>query len=185
MDEAKLIKGIRTRDETAFADAISCYSRLLWVIASTHLSKADGFSERDIEECVADVFFDLWKNSERYDPERGSLKSFLCTMASRKAISMYRRSVQAEIIFLEDIQKTEEPIVEEEGENEDYRELYEAISCLPEPNREIITRRYFFNEKPAAIAAKMKLPKKEIENRLYRAKKSLSYSLPDRYKEAL
>ena len=184
MDEARLIKGLHLRDEKAFSEAISHYSRLLWVVASKHLSKAEGFSAHDIEECVADVFFDIWQNNERYDPKKGSLKSYLCTLTSRKAISRYRKAAQTKIISLEDMKQTEELFFEERIDGE-YSDLYDAIAQLPEPTREILIRRYFYGEQPAVIATKMRLPKKEVENRLYRAKKSLSCSLPDRYKEAL
>jgi RNA polymerase sigma-70 factor (ECF subfamily) len=194
LDEAKLVKGLHLRDEKAFSDAISRYSRLLWAVASRHLSKADGFSAHDIEECIADVFFDLWQNNERYDPLKGSLKSYLCTLTSRKAISRYRKAAQSKIVSFEDMNQAEElsstemsseaPSVDE-AIDMDYSDLYGAIAHLPEPTREILIRRYFFEERPATIARKMRLPKKEVENRLYRARKSLSCSLPDRYKEAL
>ncbi|MCL1799628.1 MAG: sigma-70 family RNA polymerase sigma factor [Eggerthellaceae bacterium] len=185
LDEAKIIEGVRGRDEAAFSAAISRYSRLLWVVASRHLPKAGGFSEHDIEECVADVFFDLWQDSERYDPEKGSLKSYLCMLASRKAISRYRRAAQSRVISLEELRQGDEPSFEDALDAQDYGDLYAGIARLPEPTREILMRRYFYNEQPAAIAARMQLPKKEIENRLYRAKKSLSCSLSERYKEVL
>lgn len=185
MDETRIVRGLRERDEGAFAQAVLRYSRLLWVVASRHLARADGFGEHDIEECIADVFFDLWQNNERYDPEKGSLKSYLCVLTSRRAISAYRRAAQTKVVLLDDLKRDEEPWYEELVDEVDYRDLYGAISALPEPAREILVRRYFYGEQPAAIAAKMQLPKKEVENRLYRAKRSLASSLPDRFKEAL
>ena len=184
MDETKIIKGLRARDEAVFKDAISSYSRLLWVVASRHLSKTNGFSEFDIEECIADVFFELWQNIERYDPEKGSLKSYLCALTSHKAISRYRKASQTKVIPFGELRQEDEPTFEETFDTDDYSELYHAIALLPEPTREILIRRYFYEEMPAVIAAKMQLPKKEIKNRLFRAKKSLFYSLPITLKEA-
>ena len=185
MDERKLIKGLKAHDEKTFQEAIEGYSRLLWVVASRHLSRADGFSDHDIEECIADVFFDLWQQSERYDPEKGSLKSYLCVLTSRKAISIYRKATQVKVISFEDLKPQEEPSFEELIEDEDHRDLYTALTQLPEPTREILIRRYFYEQQPRVIAVRMHLPIKEVENRLYRAKKSLSSTLPQRLKEAL
>ena len=186
MDETGIIKGMRAGEEKAFSIAIAKYSRLLWVVASRHLSKVSGFTEHDVEECVADVFFDLWQDFENYDPEKGSLKSYLCVLTTRRAISRYRRAAQVRIISLEEVSRDEEPYCDEAVDTSDYSDLYNAISKLPEPTREILIRRYFYNEKPATIATKMQLQKKEIENRLYRAKQSLSRSLRDfQKKEAL
>ena len=185
MDDAELAEGLGLRKEEAFIEAISRFSRLLWIVASRYLTRTDGFSDSDIEECIADVFLDLWQSIERYDPRKGSLKSYLYVLTSRKAISRYRKVAQAKIISFEDIPHEEEPFYEDSIDVADYRALYSAIEQLPEPTREILIRRYFFEEKPALIAEKMLLPKKEIENRLYRAKKSLFHTLSQTEIEAL
>ncbi|MCL2807453.1 MAG: sigma-70 family RNA polymerase sigma factor [Coriobacteriia bacterium] len=185
MDESKIIKGLKAREEKAFSEAIEGYSRLLWVVAGRHLSKADGFSDRDIEECIADVFFDLWRQNERYDSNKGSLKSYLCVLTSRKAISRYRKASQTKILSFEDLRPDDEPYYIEMVDGADHHSLYTAIAELPEPTREVLIRRYFYEQQPGAIAAKMHLPKKEVENRLYRAKQSLSRTLPQSLKEAL
>jgi RNA polymerase sigma-70 factor (ECF subfamily) len=62
-------------------------------------------------------------------------------------------------------------------QKEMYKELYAAIDSLTEPNKEIIMRRYFFEEKPARIAKTISLPVKEVENRLYQSKQKLRKEL--------
>jgi len=57
------------------------------------------------------------------------------------------------------------------------RALTEAVDALEEPDREIIIRRYYRDEKPRAIARALDLPVKQVENRLYRAKAKLRASL--------
>lgn len=59
----------------------------------------------------------------------------------------------------------------------DYQALYDAVNALPDSTREVVLRRYFMEQKPAAIALATGLPKKEVENRLYRAKRSLAKAL--------
>ena len=51
------------------------------------------------------------------------------------------------------------------------------MDALEEPDREIIIRRYYRDEKPRAIARALDLPVKQVENRLYRAKAKLRASL--------
>ena len=75
MNEKKLIEGIRNRDESAAAYAIDRYSRLFWSAAAPVLRNI-GTAE-DLEECVADAFVYLWEHPEKFDPARGSLKSWL------------------------------------------------------------------------------------------------------------
>ena len=49
----------------------------------------------------------------------------------------------------------------------------DALDTLKEPEREIMIRRYFFNEKVKIISEKMNLQSKEIENKLYQGKLKL------------
>lgn len=179
IEQKSLIDSIKLRDESTFQELFRTYAKLLWAVTGSILSACDG-SEQDIEECVSDVFIELWNHPEKFDPARGSLKSYLCRIAKNNAIDIYRKKSKENIIQLDDYM---EKVAEDDlFDIPDYSRLYEEIKNLPEPTREIMVRRYFHNEKPAKIADRLGLPKKEVENRLYRGKKSLSTSLSD-YRE--
>ena len=51
--------------------------------------------------------------------------------------------------------------------------LVRAVETLEEPDREILIRRYYREQKPREIAAALGLPVKQVQNRLYRAKRKL------------
>lgn len=177
MGNYELIEKLRERDQRAYEAIVDEYARLLWVVAGRYLPKSAGFSAEDVEECVSDAFFQLWQHPERFDASKGSLKTYLCTMARNRAVSAFRRQTRGSTVSLEECYdqlaaaQPEDPI--------DYQDLYEAIACLPEPTREILMRRYFYDQKPAAIAEAMGRAKKDVENRLYRAKRTLSVSLSE------
>ena len=59
------------------------------------------------------------------------------------------------------------------------REIKEAINALTEPDREIIIRRYYFQQKPKEIALALNLTVKQINNRLYTAKLQLRKTLTE------
>ncbi|MGH8951257.1 MAG: sigma-70 family RNA polymerase sigma factor, partial [Acidimicrobiia bacterium] len=42
------------------------------------------------EDVVQDTFVGLWRSPERYDPARGSLRTFLLTIAHRRAVDIVR-----------------------------------------------------------------------------------------------
>jgi RNA polymerase sigma-70 factor (ECF subfamily) len=44
------------------------------------------------EELVQETFLRLWRSAARYDPERGSVRTFLFTIARRAAVDLLRRS---------------------------------------------------------------------------------------------
>ena len=172
MTDKKWIRAIAARDEGAMSRLMDQYSRLLWTVAGDVLRSAG--SQEDLEECVADVFVCLWMNPEKFDPARGTLKSYLCLMARSRAWNRLRQLTRRPALPLETLPPSEEP---ETGDLLEARQqseaLREAIDTLREPDREILLRRYYEGQKPKEIAAALDLPVKQIENRLYRAKRLL------------
>ena len=88
MNDKTAISGIKNQDERVINEVIDKYSKLLWPIVSAVLKNVG--TEQDVEECIADVFIDLWEYPDKYSPERGTLKSWLCMVARCKAIDRYR-----------------------------------------------------------------------------------------------
>ena len=172
MRDDKIVTKIKNGDGAAVNEAMNKYSRLVWHIASTVLRNA--VPVEDIEECVADVFVYLWQNHDKYDAERGKLKSWLSAVAKSKAIDKYRRISKINDAPLDDeIPAPDMGIAEGIISTETKRELTAAINLLGEPDREIIIRRYYYGQKPREIGLVLSIPVKQVENRLYRSKLKL------------
>ncbi len=172
LNDEKMIQAIRNGSETAIDHVITKYSKLMWSIASAVLKNIA--SEQDLEECVADVFIHLWNHPEKFDPQRGTLKVWLCMIARSHALDKYRELTRHNNIPLEDtfipdkIGAADRILAQETRQT-----LISAITTLHEPDREILIRRYYHEQKPREIAVALDIPVKHVENRLYRAKKKL------------
>lgn len=157
-------------------DVINKYSRLLWPIASAVLKNVG--SEQDVEECVADAFIYLWQYPEKFDPARGNLKSYLCMVARSRAIDRYRQiSRHGELPLEEAVLSASVGMQEEMMTRETRRELIAAVNALGEPGREILVRRYYYNQKPREIALALGMTVKQVDNSLYRSKRQLRLAL--------
>lgn len=165
MQEKNIIDAIKAGDEQAMQKIICRYSRLLWSIVGAVLSQV-GTTE-DMEECVADVFIDLWEHPQKYDESRGSLKAWLSVIARNKAIDRYRQKTKIQTIPLEETVLAQMGV---EPEMENKEGLQEALAELTEEEREILLRRYVYQQKPKEMAVALGLSVKQIENRLYRIK---------------
>lgn len=171
MNDEKIIAAIRNRDPSAINTVIETYSRLLWSIIRPILKHA---AVQDMEECVADVFIQLWQSPEKYDPSRGTLKTWLSIVARTKAIDRCREMAKYSALSLEDDILIEEVATEDNDLSEETRtSLHLAVNSLEEPDREIIVRRYYLGQKPKMIAKVLGIPVKSVENRLYRSKQKL------------
>ncbi|MCM1539907.1 MAG: sigma-70 family RNA polymerase sigma factor [Blautia sp.] len=171
MNDKKIISAIAARDERMLAFVVQKYSRLLWKVAAPILINAA--SAQDVEECVADVFIHLWQHPDKYDPDRAKLSLWLSVIARSKAVDRYRqimrkREVPMEEIMAESLGYDPALTVEEEKE-----ELLSCIAGLDEREKDLIMRRYYYEQKPAEIAAALNMPRKQVENRLYYVRQKL------------
>jgi len=172
LNDEKIITAIRQGDETAIDRVITKYARLLWTIADAVLKNAG--SAEDVEECVADVFIHLWQHPDKFDPTRGSLRSWLSMVARSKAIDRYRLLIKRENLLLEENLPVQQLGLADHLLAEETRHaLQEAISTLEHSDREILLRRYYLDQKPREIALALDLTVKHVNNRLYRAKQKL------------
>lgn len=176
MKDETVAEALAAGDQSVMNHVIDKYSRLLWPIAAAVLKNVG--SEQDVEECVADTFIFLWEHPERFDPRRGSLKSLLCVVVRSRAIDRFRQLTRHSMVPLEeavlsDSLGMQEALIREETR----RELLAAVQALGEPGREILVRRYYYDQKPRQIALALGLTVKQVDNSLYRAKRQLRDAL--------
>ena len=172
MQDKQLAAAIARGEGDAMNTVMNRYARLLWQIAAAVLKNVG--SEADVEECVADAFIYLWRNPERFDSQRGTLKSFLCMVVRSRAIDRFRQLTRNPVLPLEEaVLSATVGMQEELMSRETRRELIAAVNALGEPGREILLRRYYYNQKPREIALAMDLTVKQVDNSLYRSKRQL------------
>lgn len=171
LNDKKMISAIIKRDEQMLAFVIQKYSKLLWKITVSILLNVS--SVQEVEECVADVFIFLWQYPEKYNPDRAKLSSWLSMIARSKAVDRYRSLIKNKEISMEEIIVESLGYAEVKTSDEDKEELLFYIAELDEKEKELIVRRYYYEQKPAEIALALDIPKKQIENRLYYAKQKL------------
>lgn len=172
MNDKKIAAALIRRDEQMLAYAVQKYSRLLWKIAASVLSRAA--SVQEVEECIADVFIYLWQHPEKYDPDKAKLSAWLSMVTRSRAVDRYRQIMRKKEIPMEEITaeslgcKEIPAVFDEEKER-----LYACMEKLDGRERELIIRRYYYEQKPAEIALALDLPKKQVENKLYYVRQKL------------
>ena len=172
MTDEKTAAALAARSERAVADVIARYSRHLYTVAAAALRGVG--TEQDAEEAAADAFVYLWEHPEKFDPRRGSLKTWLSIVARSRALDRSREILRCRAVSLEEIELADPLGVPEAllaGERR--AALNAAVDALAEPDREILLRRYYFGQKPREIAAALGLDKKQVDNRLYQTKRRL------------
>ncbi len=173
MTDEKIAKMLQQKDSNIFDYIMEHYNKLLWVVVGNILENVG--SSEDIEDCISDVYIKLLENPNIYDNRKGSLKSFLVRVGKNLAIDKYRKLSRNNVTTIceySDVDNDDDP-KESILTKESRQEIIEALNNIKEPDKEIIIRRYFYNEKVKVISEKMNLPSKKIENKLYQTKLKL------------
>ena len=176
LNDERMITEIKNQNEAAINEVITKYSKLLWSVAGAVLNNIG--STQDVEECVADTFIYLWEHPEKYNPQRGKLKTWLSIIARTQAVNRCREIAKRNIVPLEDTDFIDQlGIVDTFLEAETRRALLAAVNALGEPDREILIRRYYYDQKPKEIALALDMSVKQVDNRLYQTKLKLREAL--------
>ena len=169
MDDKELLSMLETDPESAIRQMMQQYAALAYsIVAGRSGSTA---SAEDIEECVSDVFFEVYRQRERFDPEKGTLRAFISVVARRRAVNLFRRTAR------DAGRRADLPLPEGETDGfeeiligaEERNRLIETVRSLGEPDSQIIFRRYYFGQKSKEIASDLGMTPGAVDTRLSRA----------------
>ena len=126
------------------------------------------------EDVTQETFIALWSAPNRFDPRRGGLASYLCTMARNKAIDHVRREERfrrnSAILDL-----ATEPSIE--PGTDDRRVILDAIARLSYLQREALFLAYFRGFTYREVASFLKVPEGTAKTRLRDALRALRSSM--------
>lgn len=173
MDEHEALSALRRRDERALEWFIDRYAAYVGTVAANIL--ASSLSVADAEEVSADVFYTLWVNAKRI--RSGKIKPYLAGVARNKAKERLRRC-GAELPLEDDVLllSAENPERRLEA-REQARFIRQAVLAMPQPEREIFFRYYYYCQPVARIAQEMALNPSTVKTRLHRGRQKLKETL--------
>jgi len=135
-------------------------------------------SREDIEECVGDTFSAVFISYDKEGKFNGNLKGFIGTIASRKAVQMFRRlsSKSNSTVYIEDetTEFADSERIEENAERSEIRSLMlRLIKSLGEPESTMVIQKYYYNMNSTEIAQKHSLSPAVVRVKCSRALKKL------------
>ena len=174
MTEQIMLKKIRDRDPAgleALMDRYTPYvSAIVWNILRFSMQPEDA------EEVVSDVFLAAWNQAE--DLQLGKIKAWLAGVA-RNTARKKLRNIDQELPLEEDIlELPEQAGLESALEKTEERFLVNwAVNDLPEQDREVFLRHYYYAQTVREISQEMKLNESTIKTKLRRGRAKLKETL--------
>ena len=139
----------------------------------------DVCSKEDIEETVSDVFVDFYNSFQKIDFDKGTLMTFLITIANRKAIDCFRRKTRSHIQLLSRDDENAKEINQKYGAEDETlyaieRDfLFANVLDLGEPDSVIVVRKYFLGETCREIGKYLGMTANAVNKRLKRSLEKL------------
>ena len=127
----------------------------------------------EAEDITHDVFVNLWQRSSTFQPAKGSLTSWLLTVAHNRiidALRRRRRSGEAHEAIARDPVAVSETAHEDTAaiaeQNEEAQQVRRALETLPDDQREVINLSYYEGYSQSEISQRIQVPLGTVKSRM-------------------
>lgn len=176
IDDQLLAERLLSGDREALGALYDRYASVAMAVAVRVVS------DRELaEDLVHDAYVAVWQKIDRFDPSRGSLRSWLLTIVRNRAIDRLRgtrRSIEVGEADEQSLLRTgANPTWEAAVERRSAAELHGALAQLPAEQREAVELAYFAGRTYREIALLTGVPQGTANGRLRLALAKLRDSL--------
>jgi RNA polymerase sigma factor (sigma-70 family) len=169
IDQAELISLLRRREQAGFNHLYEAYSGALFGIILRIIDHHE-----TAEEVLSETFVKLWRNIDSYDPDKGSLFTWMLNIARNTAIDTVRSktySNQLKNQELHEIVTGNEPAEYDSPTGQ--LSMKDLLSKLDQEKKELICKAYFEGYTQAEIAESLGMPLGTVKTRMRAALKQL------------
>lgn len=163
-DPGALLRAAGRGDEAAFADFYDAVSATVYGVV-LRVVRDPGMAQ----DVTQEVFVELWRLAPRFEPGRGSARSWASTIAHRRAVDRVRSEQAHRDREAADASRS---AVTEAGPNdvletaEEHRAVREALDGLSQTQREAITLAYYGGHTYREVAALLDVPEGTVKTRI-------------------
>jgi RNA polymerase sigma-70 factor, ECF subfamily len=162
--DASLVVAIGRWHEPALAEAYRRHGGAVHALAARVLRSATA-----ADDVTQDVFVGLWERPERFDPERGSLRSFLLAVSHHRAVDLLRSHSARRAREERDSRAVATGGYDLERHAWDLHlseQVRTAVRHLPEGERAAVALAYFDGHTYREVAALLGEPEGTIKSRI-------------------
>jgi len=148
---------------------------------AAHAGELYGFAVRSLgdaglaEEAVQETFLRAWRAGERFDPELGSLRTWLFAILRNVVIDLSRARAARPGLAVGGAEPSVEPLEEALLA----WQVEEALRRIGEQHREILVETYYRARPYAEVAAELGVPEGTVKSRVYYGLRALKVALEE------
>lgn len=162
---ADLVVRVAGGDQQAFAELYDLLSaRVFGLILRVLVNRSQS------EEVLQEVFLEIWQSAARFAPNRGQGRTWILTIAHRRAVDRVRASQSSTDRDLRagirDIGVAHDSVAEQVELSMAGERVVAALSTLPEPQREALIMSYYGGYSQSEIAVLVGVPLGTVKTRM-------------------
>jgi len=177
VSDAQLVTSIARYSEVALAEAYHRHGGAVFGLARRVLQ-----NPTEAEDVTQEVFLRLWNQPDRFDPDRGSLRSFLLAQAHGRAVDAVRSSSSRRARESRDAMRTAEAAYDMQHEVWDLAvadQVAHAMGELPDEERRAIELAYFDGRTYREVAQLLDQPEGTVKSRIRNGMRRMRAVLAD------
>jgi RNA polymerase sigma-70 factor, ECF subfamily len=177
VSDAQLVTSIARYSEVALAEVYRRHGGAVYGLARRVLSDAT-----EAEDVTQEVFLRLWNEPDRYDPARGSLRSFLLAQSHARAVDAVRSTSSRRQRESRDALRTARAAYDLQHEIWDLAmadQVASAMDTLPEEERRAIELAYFDGHTYREVARLLQQPEGTVKSRIRNGMRRMRSALAD------
>ncbi len=177
VSDAALVVAVARYRQDALAEAYRRHAGAVYGLARRLLA-----NETLAEEVTQEVFLRLWNHPDRFDPSRGSLRSYLLAQTHGRSVDLLRSEGARRRREEREARATAEGGYDLEHEVWDLataERVRAAVSSLPDGEREAIELAYFGGHTYREVAALLREPEGTVKSRIRSGLRRMRSTLVD------
>jgi RNA polymerase sigma-70 factor (ECF subfamily) len=178
VSDAQLVTSIARYNEVALAEAYRRHGGAVYGLARRVLH-----NPTEAEDVTQEVFLRLWNQPDRFDADRGSLRSYLLAQAHARAVDAVRSSTSRRGREAREAMRTAEAGYDLQHEVWDLAvadQVSEAMGELPEEERRAIELAYFDGHTYREVARLLEQPEGTVKSRIRNGMRRMRAALADK-----
>ena len=162
--DSGLLQRVAAGEQAAVAACLDQFGGLVWSLAR-RLSP----NEADAEDAVQEIFVEIWRFADRFDPSKASETTFVAMLARRRLIDRLRKHGRQPIEEAYEDHLEHAPSAEESaGLGNDVARVAQALEGMKPEQREAIRMSAWLGMSHSAIAEEMDLPLGTVKSHIRR-----------------
>ncbi len=167
----ELMQRVSTNQETAISELYDRFGSLVFRMAYQSMP-----TRPEAEDAVQEIFVRLWRTSDRYDPRKAALVTWVMLLTRRHLVDKLRRKrSRIKTAMLDDSLASgigawdESQAGQQMEHDEHFKALIKRVETLPELQRTVVMRAYLGGQTLRQISEELETPLGTIKSALSRA----------------